>query len=90
MRRSAHHEAAREDSAVHAERAGPRERVDVQRERRFAVAAASDARDPGGEAAGRLASNDISWNARVRAIRAVRTAKTSIEYGVVAGRRGEA
>lgn len=42
-------------------------------------------KQPGG-----WASNDISWNARVRAIRAVRTAKTSIEFGVVAGRRGEA
>ena len=36
-------------------------------------------KQPGG-----WASNDISWNARVRAIRAVRTAKTSIEYGVTA------
>lgn len=39
-------------------------------------------KQPGG-----WASNDISWNARVRAIRAVRTAKTSIESGVSVGVR---
>ena len=39
---------------------------------------------------GRLAEDYARRDARVRAIRAVRTAKTSIEFGVVAGRRGEA
>lgn len=34
-------------------------------------------KQPGG-----WASNDISWNARIRAIRAVRTARTSIEEEV--------
>ena len=34
-------------------------------------------KQPGG-----WASADISWNARIRAVRAVRSAKTSIEEGV--------
>ena len=34
-------------------------------------------KQPGG-----WASADISWNARIRAVRAVKTAKTSIEEGV--------
>ena len=37
-------------------------------------------KQPGG-----WASADISWNARIRAVRAVRSAKTSIEEGVGVG-----
>ena len=42
-------------------------------------------KQPGG-----WASNDISWSARVRAVHAVRVAKTSIEEGVGAREGGEA
>ena len=42
-------------------------------------------KQPGG-----WASNDISWSARVRAVHAVRVAKTSIEEGVRAKGESEA
>ena len=41
------------------------------------VSSGTEEKQPGG-----WASNDISWNARIRAIRAVRTARTSIEEEV--------